>query len=70
MSGRDARAALRGGGRALVALLSRGFRAVRVLTGDLAYETYLARAGEAPLSREAFYLDRLQRRYRGASRCC
>jgi uncharacterized short protein YbdD (DUF466 family) len=54
----------------LALLLARAWRAVRVLTGDAAYEIYLARAGETPLSREAFYLDRLQRRYRGPNRCC
>jgi hypothetical protein len=45
---------------------------VREWSGDLAYETYLARLGEGvtPLSREDFYLDALGRRYRGPSRCC
>lgn len=70
MSGEALFDAQRGLGRLLLALLSRGWRALRVLTGDAAYDTYLARAGESPLSREAFYLDRLQRRYRGPSRCC
>jgi hypothetical protein len=38
-----------------------------------AYETYLARMhGRAPLSREAFYLDGLRRRYQSSqpTRCC
>ncbi len=56
--------------RALAALLSRAWRAVRVATGDAAYETYLAHAGDAPLSREAFYLDALRRRYSRPNRCC
>jgi hypothetical protein len=44
---------------------------VRQWSGDAAYETYLARAGEGPrLSREAFYLDSLRRRYARPSRCC
>jgi uncharacterized short protein YbdD (DUF466 family) len=54
-------------GRALVT----GWRLLREWSGDAAYETYLARTHEGPrLSREAFYLDSLQRRYRGPSRCC
>jgi uncharacterized short protein YbdD (DUF466 family) len=52
------------------ALLS-GWRLLREWSGDAAYETYLARTHESPrLSREAFYLDSLHRRYRGPSRCC
>ena len=44
---------------------------VREWSGDAAYETYLARAGDSPrLSREAFYLDSLRRRYSRPSRCC
>ena len=51
--------------------LRRLFRLVREWSGDLAYETYLAHAKDGPpLSRQAFYLDTLQRRYRGPSRCC
>lgn len=48
------------------------WRFLREWSGDLAYETYLARvgAGVTPMSREAFYLDVLRRRYRNASRCC
>jgi hypothetical protein len=47
------------------------WRLLREWSGDAAYETYLARSAERPrLSREAFYLDGLRRRYRGPSRCC
>jgi hypothetical protein len=47
------------------------WRALRVLSGDDAYERYLARAAEGPrLGREAFYLDELRRRYERPSRCC
>jgi len=54
-------------GRALLA----GWRLLREWSGDAAYETYLARPEPGPrLSREAFYLDSLSRRYRGPSRCC
>ncbi len=51
-------------------LLRAAWRALRVWSGDAAYETYLSRAGQAPLSRRDFYLDALQRRYRNPSRCC
>ena len=48
-----------------------GWRLVREWSGDAAYETYLAHPEPGPrLSREAFYLDSLRRRYRGPSRCC
>jgi uncharacterized short protein YbdD (DUF466 family) len=55
----------------LGALLRRAWRALRVWSGDAAYDTYLARTRDSPpLGREAFYLDALRRRYRGPSRCC
>lgn len=45
---------------------------LRALSGDSAYETYLARARPAGpvLTREEFYLDSLRRRYSRVSRCC
>ena len=44
---------------------------LRQWSGDSAYEAYLARTRETPpLGRRAFYLDSLERRYRGPSRCC
>ena len=44
---------------------------MRQWSGDSAYETYLTHTQEAPpLSRQAFYLESLERRYRGPSRCC
>ena len=49
------------------------WRRLREWSGDAAYETYLRRAGGGkPLSREAFYLDGLRRRYQSSqpSRCC
>jgi hypothetical protein len=47
------------------------WRRLREWSGDAAYETYLARAGgRKPLSREAFYLDSLRRRYSRPTRCC
>jgi uncharacterized short protein YbdD (DUF466 family) len=46
---------------------------LREWSGDAAYETYLARTrGGERLSREAFYLDALRRRYHSGQpdRCC
>ncbi len=55
----------------VLALGASAWRALRVWCGDAAYEIYLDRTGDTPpLSREAFYLDTLQRRYREPSRCC
>jgi hypothetical protein len=51
--------------------LRRLWRRLREWSGDAAYDTYLARAGDGPrLSREAFYLESLRRRYSRPSRCC
>ena len=56
---------------ARLALALRAFwRFLRAWSGDSAYETYLARTSGPHLSRRSFYLDTLQRRYRGPSRCC
>ena len=53
------------------ALLRAAWRMLREWSGDAAYERYLAARGDGPrLSRERFYLDTLERRYRGPSRCC
>jgi len=47
------------------------WRHLREWSGDLAYETYLSRSGAGPrLSRRAFYLESLRRRYRQPNRCC
>jgi uncharacterized short protein YbdD (DUF466 family) len=50
-------------------------RFLRRLTGDDAYERYLAHQsaahpGIAPLDRRAFYLDEQRRKWSGAKRCC
>ncbi|HEX9188522.1 MAG TPA: CstA-like transporter-associated (seleno)protein [Vicinamibacteria bacterium] len=59
---------------ALLWALGRFWGRLREWSGDAAYETYLARAtGREPLlSREAFYLDGLRRRYQSGqpNRCC
>ena len=53
--------------------------ALRQIFGDAAYENYLQSVRRnvtrdekiaAPLSRDEFYLDSLQRRYSKISRCC
>jgi hypothetical protein len=53
--------------------------ALRQIFGDAAYENYLQSVQRgalrgasiaAPLSRDQFYLDSLQRRYSKMSRCC
>lgn len=49
--------------RALVLLL-------REWNGDAAYERYLASTQGPRMSRGAFYLDSLRRRYHGPTRCC
>ncbi len=51
--------------------LACAWRMLREWSGDAAYDSYLARPARGPrLSREAFYLDSLRRRYDGPSRCC
>ena len=45
----------------------------RAVIGDSAYDSYSRHAqahGHAPLSREAFYLETLRRRYSTVNRCC
>ena len=45
----------------------------RAVIGDSAYEPYARHArarGAEPLSREAFYLETLARRYSTINRCC
>lgn len=55
----------------VAAVLGGLWRFLRHWSGDAAYETYLARTGDGSrLDRKAFYLDSLERRYRGPSRCC
>ena len=57
----------------LKAALCTLWRRLREWSGDAAYETYLARAGGGkPLSREAFYMEGLRRRYQSSqpNRCC
>lgn len=49
--------------------------AIRALSGDDAYERYVAHHGARHpdrelLSRRAFYLQEVQRRWSGVTRCC
>ncbi len=57
-------------GRAMTAAL----RWLRALSGDDAYERYLAHHARAhegtPLSRRAFYAEREAAKWGGISRCC
>ena len=51
------------------------WRAVRRLSGDDAYERYLAHHAahhpeEAPLSREAFFKQWQDNKWKGVKRCC
>jgi uncharacterized short protein YbdD (DUF466 family) len=60
---------------ALATLLRRIWTGLRAVTGDDAYERYLAHrrerhAGEPPLDRGAFYRAELDRRWSRPSRCC
>jgi uncharacterized short protein YbdD (DUF466 family) len=46
---------------------------LRAVSGDSAYDTYARRQralANQPLSRRAFYLERLERRYSTITRCC
>lgn len=56
-------------------LLRHAWRALRQLSGDDAYERYLAHrtashAGTVPLSRTKFFQRQQQRKWNGIKRCC
>jgi uncharacterized short protein YbdD (DUF466 family) len=60
---------------ALAAFLRRTWAALRAVTGDDAYERYLAHrrerhAGEPALARGEFYRTELDRRWSRPGRCC
>ena len=53
----------------------RGWRVVRRISGDDAYERYcvhhaLAHGAEPPLDRRAFYLQQQRAKWNGVNRCC
>lgn len=59
----------------LSALLTHAWRTIRQLSGDDAYERYLAHhttchADTAPLSRKEFFQLQQQRKWSGIKRCC
>jgi uncharacterized short protein YbdD (DUF466 family) len=61
----------------MTATLRRAWAALRELTGDDAYERYLAHwrlhhatEGRAPLDRAAFVREEQQRKWEGVRRCC
>jgi uncharacterized short protein YbdD (DUF466 family) len=58
--------------RALAVLSTRAWAWLRAVSGDDAYEAYVARAAPpgAALTRQEFYLDRLLRKYSRINRCC
>ncbi len=54
-------------------LLRLAWKLLRELCGENNYERYRVRAierGASPLSREAFFLDRLKLKYARPNRCC
>jgi uncharacterized short protein YbdD (DUF466 family) len=59
----------------MATVLRRFWVALRAVTGDDAYERYLAHCRErhpdtVPLDRAAFYSAELDRRWKQVSRCC
>ncbi len=60
-----------------IGLLKTGWRLLRQLSGDDAYERYLehwqrhhATEGEVPLDRQAFFKAEQERKWNGIKRCC
>lgn len=56
-------------------LLQQGWRLLRELSGDDAYERYLqhlasAHPDEKPLCRRAFFQQQQQQKWQGVKRCC
>ena len=55
--------------------LRRGGRYLRAVSGDDAYERYLAHhavehAGQPPMSRKDYFIERQRRKWTGVTRCC
>jgi uncharacterized short protein YbdD (DUF466 family) len=56
-------------------LLRKSWHFLRLVAGEYAYEHYLGHMAEhhpeaSPLSRKAFYAERMKRKWEGISRCC
>ena len=58
--------------RTLAVLSARAWAWLRAVSGDDAYEAYVAGAAHrgAALTRQEFYLERLRRKYSRINRCC
>jgi uncharacterized short protein YbdD (DUF466 family) len=55
--------------------LAAGWTYLRAVSGDDAYERYLAHhavehAGQPPMSRKAYFAEQQQRKWTGVTRCC
>ena len=62
-------------GPAALRWLAVGWAYLRAVSGDDAYERYLAHhavehAGETPMSRKAYFAERQRRKWTGVTRCC
>jgi uncharacterized short protein YbdD (DUF466 family) len=62
-------------GKAAVRWVCAAWRYVRAVSGDDAYECYLAHhavhhALEAAMTRKAFFTERQRQKWSGVSRCC
>ena len=62
-------------GKRLMQVLMAGWRFVRQLTGDDSYDRYLAHHANVhpdgiPLSRQAFFKARQDKKWSGINRCC
>jgi uncharacterized short protein YbdD (DUF466 family) len=60
---------------AAVRWIAAAWRYMRAVSGDDAYERYLAHhaaehAGEQVMTRKAFFTDRQRHKWTGVSRCC
>ena len=60
---------------AAIRWLSAGWCYLRAVSGDDAYERYLAHheaehPGKPPMSRKAYFVERQQRKWTGVTRCC
>jgi uncharacterized short protein YbdD (DUF466 family) len=55
--------------------IAAGWSYLRAVSGDDAYERYLAHhaaahAGEAPMSRKVYFTERQKQKWTGVTRCC
>jgi uncharacterized short protein YbdD (DUF466 family) len=60
---------------ALLRVLASGWRYLRAVSGDDAYERYLAHhaahhAGQPVMSRKAYFAERQRQKWSGVTRCC